>query len=251
MLWVLTSCKTAKNVTDTASIKRMAARKIVKKHLGNKLDITTLDARIRARYSSTKGDMRERLSLVVRLRIQKDSVIWIKANKVVTAFKAKITPDSFSFYSPIDKVYFKGDYTMLKNMLGIDVTFHQLQNLLLGQSIFEMKGKKFKAEIAKTSYKLTPKTQEELFNIFYKINPNHFKLDQLFLINEQKDKSLRIDYKGYKSFEETKAPIGIQINATEGMRYTFIDMDYKSIKFNTAISIPFRIPSNYKRITFK
>jgi hypothetical protein len=187
LLFAFASCRTVKNVTETETvIKKMSARKIVKKHLSNTLDVKTLDSKIKVRYSKNDVKGRERFEFTVRLRMRKDSVIWIKANKVITVFKAKITPTTFSFYSPVEKTYFEGDFIMLKQMLGIDVTFSQLQNMLTGQSIFEMKGKKYEATVDNKSYKLTPKIQEELFDVFFKINPKHFKLNQLYLTNEKK-----------------------------------------------------------------
>lgn len=251
----ITSCKTTKNVVKISTdVKKMSARKIVRKHLDNKVEVKTIEAKVKAVYSNTtKEGERTRNTFTVRLRMQKDSVIWIKANKVITIFKAKITPNSFSFYVsiPKNKHYFEGDYSMLKKMLGVDINFTQLQNMLFGQSIFEMKGKKYNAMIEDTSYKLTPKIQEELFNIFFKINANHFKLDQMYLTNEEKEQSLRIDYKGYKLFNKTRLPIGIMINAKEGLKYTYMNLDYKSITINKPISIPYRVPSTYKRLELK
>lgn len=251
-LMAFTSCRTVKNVTETdAVIKKMSARKIVKKHLENTLDVKTLDSKIKVRYTKYDKKGRERVEFTVRLRMRKDSVIWVKANKVITVFKAKITPTTFSFYSPVEKTYFEGDYIMLKQMLGVDINFSQLQNMLTGQSIFEMKGKKYDATIEGKSYKLVPKIQEELFDVFFKINPKHFKLDQLYLTNEKKNQSLRVNYKGYKLLSTTKVPTGIEINATEGINYTYMDLKYKSIQFNKPITIPFRIPKNYKRIVVR
>ncbi|MDT7831098.1 DUF4292 domain-containing protein [Flavobacteriaceae bacterium S356] len=253
---LLASCKTVKNVTDKTNvdIKKLSARKIVRKHLNHKVNINTMAAKMKVLYSNTtKEGKRTRNSFTARLRMQKDSVIWIKANKVITIFRAKITPNSFSFYVsvPKNKHYFEGDYEMLKRMLGVDINFTQLQNMLFGQSIFEMKGKKYSATIEETSYKLTPKIQEKLFDVFFKINANHFKLDQMYLTNEEKEQNLRVDYKGYKLFDKTWLPIGISINAKEGVKYTYMNLDYKSVTINKPISIPYRVPSAYKRLELK
>ncbi|MFY0603953.1 MAG: DUF4292 domain-containing protein [Flavobacteriaceae bacterium] len=255
LLIVFSSCKTIKNVTEANGvIKKMSARRIVKKHLENTFNANTLDSKMRVIYSNTnKEGERTRNTFTVRLRMRKDSVIWIKANKVITVFKAKITPNSFSFYVsiPNQKGYFEGDYSVLKRMLGVDINFTQLQNMLLGQSIFEMKGKKYEAEIEPNAYKLTPKIQDRLFDVFLRINPNHFKLNQLYLTNESKKQSLRVDYKGYKQFNTTRVPIGITMNAIEGLKYTYINLDYKSIVLDKPINIPYRIPRGYKRMVLK
>lgn len=252
---ILTSCKTTKNVVkkDT-DVKKMSARKIIRKHLENTFEAKTLDAKMKVVYeNTTKEGERTKNGFTVRLRMQKDSVIWIKANKVITVFKAIITPNSFRFYVsvPKNKHYFEGDYGMLKNMLGVDVTFGQLQNMLWGQSIFEMKGSKYKATIEGGSYKLVPKVQEELFNTLFRINPENFKLDQMYLTKEEKEQSLRIDYRKYKQIDQMWLPMGITINAKEGTKSTYMDLDYKSLNINRPISIPYRVPSTYKRLELK
>lgn len=246
---VFSACKTNKIITDTASIKEMPSRKIVKNHVANTFNAETLDSKIRVQYTNHRGDQRKRHSFTVRMRIKKDSVIWMRGKKsVISVFKIKITPKSFSFYSLIDKVYFEGDFSLLKRILGVEVNFSQLQDLLVGKSIFEMKGKRFLSEIEGESYKLTPKAQEKLFDVFFKINPNHYKLNQLFLVKEDKGQSLRIDYNEYTKLEKDFIPIKVVINASEGDRYTHINMRYSSLTLNKPINISYKIPSGYKRI---
>ena len=244
-----TACKTKQVVVETANVKSIPSRKIVKKHLENAFLANTLDSKIKVRYTNNRGDQRKRHEFTVRLRMKKDSVIWMKGTKVVTAFKVKITPDSFSYYSPLSKEYFEGDFSLLEKMLGVQITFSQLQDLLVGKSIFEMKGKRFSSEVVDNSYRLTPKTQAKLFDVFFKINPNHFKLDQMFLENSKKDQTLRIDYKAYSKLEGEYIPVKMMINATEGEdRYTWIDLTYRSLTLNKPVKLHYRIPSGYKRI---
>lgn len=243
------ACKTKQVVVETANVKSIPSRKIVKKHLENSFIANTLDSKIKVRYTNNRGDRRKRHEFTVRLRMKKDSVIWMKGTKVVTAFKVKITPDSFSYYSPLSKEYFEGDYSLLERILGVQVTFSQLQDLLIGKSIFEMKGKRFSSEVVDNSYKLTPKTQAKLFDVFFKVNPKHFKLDQMFLEKSDKDQTLRIDYKAYSKLEDDYIPTKMMINATEGEdAYTWIDLTYRSLTLNKPVKLPYRIPSGYKRI---
>lgn len=252
LVLIFSSCATTKSTTkEVGEIKKMSARKVVKKHLENVFEAKTVDSKIKVTYASTEEGKRKRHTFTVRLRMQKDSVIWIKGNKVITVFKARITPNSFSFYAPQSKVYFEGDYRMLYNMLGVEINFSQLQNMLTGQSIFEMKGKRYKASIEGDAYKLTPKTQKELFDVFFRINPRHFKLNQLYIKNEKKKQSLRVDYNEYKQFDKTRVPVKMTINAIEDLKYTFLNLDYKSVIINKPINIRYRVPKNYKRITIE
>lgn len=250
LLMVFSSCKTNKVIVEKSSLKTMSSKRIVKRHLENSFRANTLDSKIKVRYTNHRGSIRKRHEFTVRLRMKKDSLIWMKGSKVVTAFKIQITPNSFSFYSPISKEYFEGDFSLLKKILGVDLTFVQLQDLLIGKSIFDMKGKRFDSEISENSYKLTPKVQEQLFDVFFKINPDHYKLDQLYLSNEEKDQSLRIDYQKYARLKKDIIPTKMMINAAEGDYYTWIDLEYRSLKLNEPINVRYRIPDGYKRIDF-
>lgn len=250
VLFVAAACKSNKVAVETsANLKKLSARKIVKKHLATTFDANTLDSKIKVRYTNNRGSLRKRHQFTVRLRIKKDSVIWMRGNKALTVFKIKITPDSFGFYSPLSKEYFEGDFTLLERILGVKLSFGQLQDLLVGRSIFEMKGRRFDSEIADNSYKLTPKVQEQLFAVFFKVNPKHFKLNQLFLENEEKGQTLRIDYNKYDELKGDLIPTKMMINATEGEdAYTWIEMEYRSLRLNEPIKMPFKIPSGYKRV---
>ncbi len=246
----ITACKTTKVVIETAALKKMSARKIVKKHNENIFSANTLESKIKVRYTNNRGGQRKRHTFTARLRMKKDSLIWIQGKKsVVSVFKIKITPESFSFYSLVDKVFYEGDYEIIEKMLGIEISFSQLQNLLIGKSIFEMKGKRFKSEIVENSYKLTPKEQEDLFDVFFKINPKNYKLDQMLVKNEVKNETLRIDYNAYSELKNNIIPTKMMINATKGEdAYTWIDMEVRSLKINEPLKVRYKIPSGYKRL---
>src|SRR5690606_14237698 len=87
-------------------------------------------------------------SITVSLRMEKDKIIWVKASILgITIAKVLITPDSVGYYETIGKTYFEGDFTLLGEWLGTPINFQQAQNLLLGQSIFDLNASQYTAEI--------------------------------------------------------------------------------------------------------
>ncbi|QMU62924.1 MAG: DUF4292 domain-containing protein [Flavobacteriaceae bacterium] len=249
LLLVAVSCKTTKNVVDTKDIKKMSAKKIIKKHVSNTSGANTLEAKIKAKYRSTNGEKSEKHSFTVRLRIQKNEVIWLKISKTITIFKVKITPNSLRFYSPHEKIYFEGNFKILERILGMEIDFFQLQKMLVGESIFDLREKKYIASIENKSYKLVPKVEEQLFEIFFNINPYHFKLSKFYIKNNQKDQSLKVHYTKYKDFHTEQVPVGMGIQAKDGIKNTRMDLDYRSIELNKPLNIRYRVPKGYKRIT--
>lgn len=238
------SCKSSKNAVDASgAVVAMSSKKIIRKH--NNIAIPkTVDAKLKVNYKDTN----ENLGFSVNMKMVKDEVIWLKGTKIITIFKAQITPDKVRFYSPYKRNYFEGDFNMLKKLLGVDINFNQLQNLLLGQAIYDLKKSKQEVEIADNSYKLFPKEQISLFDIFYHINPTHFKVEKQYVVNALKDQRLDVAYPKYLKKGNLLFPEKIQIKAKEKNKFTNIDLNLRSIEFDKELEMPFKIPSGYKEI---
>ena len=242
---VFTSCKTKKNLMSANIIaKEMSAKKVARKHVASNFDKKSIDAKLKASFNN--GKLKQSIS--VNMKIKKDEVIYLKGTKFITVFKAKITPTSVSYYSPYAKNYFEGDFSMLKKLLGTDINFNQLQNLLLGQSIMNVKEEKQNVIINDNSYVLSPENQANLFDIFFAVNPSHFKLDKQSIVNSLKNQRLDILYPTYTLKDDAVFPSEIKIKAKQANKFTNIDFILKSVEFNTDFDISFSIPKGYKQI---
>jgi len=249
-LIVLSSCKSKKTLVDlnTPVLKKISAKKIIKKHNALSFDAKSLEAKLKVGYSDYKNGKRNKINFTVNLRVLKDSVIWMKGSKVISAFRVKITPSSFSYYSLIDKKYFQGDFSLLEKILGAKVTFSQVQNLLLGETILDLKKQKFISEIDDVTYKLTPRVQNELYRIIFLFDPKSFALKKQILNTHKNNKALDIDYKSNRLIENQLVPKKIMINVTQPEHFTTINIDFKTVTLNKQFSTPYRIPSSYKPI---
>ncbi|MGJ8743423.1 DUF4292 domain-containing protein [Polaribacter sp.] len=243
---VFTACKTSKNIIDANVVaKEMAAKKVAKKHIAANFDKKTIDAKFKVNFNNGKTNQ----SISVNLKIIKDEVIWLKGTKLISVFKAKITPTSVQYYSPYAKNYFEGDFSMLTKLLGVEINFNQLQNLFLGQSLQNVKEEKQEVVIVNNSYLLSPETQANLFDIFFAINPSHFKLDSQSIVNSIKNKRLDVFYPSYTIVDKVLFPSEININAKQLNSNNQIDFYLKSVEFNTNLDTSFSIPNKaYKRI---
>ena len=244
---VLTSCKTTKNMIDVNAVaEEISARKVAKKHIAANFDRETIDAKLKVNFNNGKTKQ----SLSVNMKMIKDEVIWLKGTKFITVFKAKITPTSVSYYSSVFKNYFEGDFSMIKELLGVDINFEQLQNLFLGQSLLNVKEEKQDLDIVSNRYILSPEKQAALFDIFFTINPSHFKLDKQSIINEDKNLRLDVKYPSYSLVDDEVFPTEINVKAKNAKSFTAIDLMYKSVVFDTELKMSFNTPSGYKRLEF-
>ena len=247
LMIVLTSCKTKKNMIDANVIaKEISAKKVAKKHIAANFDKKTIDAKLKVNFNNGKINQ----SLTVNLLIEKDKVIWLKGTKFITIFKAKITPTSVSYYSPFAKNYFEGDFSMIKQLLGVEINFEQLQNLFLGQSLLNVKEEDQELQIVNNRYILSPEKQAELFDIFFTINPSHFKLEEQSIINDAKNLRLDVKYPSYNLINKVVFPSEINITAKKLDSFTDIDIIYKAVEFNTDLKMSYDIPNGYKRLEF-
>ena len=245
---VFTSCKAKKDAIDaTATAKEISAKKVARRHLYSNFDKETLDAKFKVNFRNSKLKQ----SISVQLKIKKDEVIWLKGTKFINVFKAKITPEKIRFYSPLEKTYFEGDFLMIEKLLGTEINFQQLQHLFLGQAILDIKKEKQKVKIINNSYVLSPKIQANLFNVFFAVNPAHFKLDRQSIDNFIKNRQLDIKYPSYKLVDGEIFPQEINIKAKQDKKITTIDLILKAVEFNTDLNTSFTIPKGYKRINIK
>ena len=243
---IFTSCKTTKNMIDaTATAKDISARKVAKKHIAANFDKNTIDAKLKMNFDNEKTKQ----SLSVSLKMKKDEVIWLKGSKFITVFKAEITPTSVRFYSSVLKNSFEGDFSMIKDLLGVEINFEQLQNLFLGQSLTDVRAEDQEVEIVNNRYILSPEKQAELFDIFFNINPAHFKLDEQTIVNADKDLRLDVKYPSYNLIEDVVFPSAINIKAKNKKKVTTIDFEYKSVVFNDEVNMSFNMPKGYKKLS--
>lgn len=233
-------------IDANAIAKEISARKVAKKHIAANFDKKTVDAKLKVNFNN--GKTKQNLS--VSMKIKKDEVIWLKGSKFITVFKAEITPTSVRYYSSVFKNSFVGDFSMIKELLGVEINFEQLQNLFLGQSLLNVKEEKQGVEITNNRYVLSPEIQAELFDIFFTINPAHFKLEEQWIVNNEKNLRLDIKYPSYNLINEVVFPSEINVKAKNSKSVTAIDLEYKSVVFDADVYMSFNIPSGYKKLTF-
>lgn len=246
MIVVFSSCKVYKtNAVLDKTIKKISTKKLIKKINKASFNSNSLEAKYKVNFNDGKKDQR----FTVQLKLDRDSVIWLKGSKLVTVFKAVLTADKVAYYSSIFKNYFEGDYKILTDVFGVKVRFEELQNILLGQSITTFGKDDAKLTIQNNAYELLLNDTFNSFNVSYGINGTHFKLNQQRLVNTSKGQQLEINYPSYTSASGELLPSKIEIIATQGSRVNKITMSLKSIEINKNINTSFSIPKGYKKVS--
>jgi hypothetical protein len=244
VLFIL-SCKSNKIVTDGTVKENMSARSVIRIHYQNQINFKTLSGKMKLAYFDGESSK----SVTVSLRMQKDKAIWMSAPLGVV--KAYITPNRVSFYNKLQNEYFDGDFSYLSEILGTELDFGKLQNILLGQALFDLRNEKYEVSFDASDYILKPKKPLALFKILYRVEPDNYMISNQQLSQPLKQRMLDITYKNYQKINNRILPNEIVITAMEGDAENSIEIDYRSIEFNRTLNFPYKIPKGFKKIAIK
>ncbi|MCK0178745.1 DUF4292 domain-containing protein [Flavobacteriaceae bacterium S0862] len=246
VLLISFGCKSAKSITSNSELdSKISSRQLIKEHTKTFTKFKTLQARVKVEY--LQGDMEQTHS--INLRMEKDKTIWLSATLGIV--RAKITPTKVSFYNKLDNTYFDGNFSLISDLLGTDLDFNKVQNLLLGEALFDLTTNNYKVDVFDKSYLLQPKRQSELLEILLLLNPSHYKMDSQQISQALEQRILQIDYKDYQEVDKQVLPKNVNIIAVQGNFETQINMEFKSVSLDSDLRFPFRIPTGFKEIVVK
>ncbi len=217
-------------------------KQLIRENLKQTSNFKTLQSKLKITFNQNGKEQ----SHTVNFRIKKDEILWMSAT--FSVIRAMITPEKVSFYNKLDNTYFDGDYAYLSNLLGTELDFQKVQNLLLGESLYHLKDDSYKMSIEEKLYVLEPKRQRELFELFLLFDPSLFKIKSQQLSQNQELRHLQIDYKSYQEVDKQLLPEHISVIAVEANEQTTIDLEFKGVSLNEDLRFPFKIPSGFKEI---
>ncbi len=244
ILVVLSSCKSTKKIASGTIDNTISAKKIIQNHYQNQIDFKTISGKVKIDYSDGESSQ----GVNVSLRIKKDEVIWISA--LLGIVKAHITPQRVSFYNKLNNEYFDGDFSYLSSILGTEVDFTKLQNLLIGNAVLDLREDKYVVLNGDGAYGLKPKSQNELYKILFFLEPKNFKIANQELSQPWKNRFLKMKY-AYQEVGNKVMPNTVDIEAITDGRVNTIALDYRNIEFDRDLNFPYKIPKGFKEIVLK
>lgn len=246
LLLLITGCKSKVEAVSSGNLSnKISTNQIIKSHLNVETSFKTLQSKLKIDYKD--GDKSQ--GIPASLRIEKDKAIWI--NGPLGLARALVTPKKVQFYNKLTSEYFDGDFSLISTLLGTDLDFTKLQNLLLGEAIYNLNDDKYVSSITNDAYILKPKKQRDLFELLMLFDPDHFKVKAMQVAQPSEKRLLEVDYKSYQKIEKQYFPKDIKIDATEDDEKVTIQIELKSITLNETLRFPFKIPSGFEEIIIK
>lgn len=237
------SCKTKKiNIENNQQVSKIN-QQILENHEKSLPEFKTISSNLTAIILKEY----KQNSIPLTLRIKKDEIIWISAPLGVA--KVLITPEKVSYYNKLESVFFEGDFKFVENFLGFKLNYKDIENLLLGQVIFQDEVKKsFKSQKnIENHQEISTETQNLIIkNSFTKF----FRVYKTDITSREKNINLNVIY-DYQVIDNERFPqyISMEIVTEEGKNN--IDISVNSVEKNKDLTFPYKIPSGYKPLTIK
>ena len=241
----LTSCGSSKVIADGNIDDSLSIRSVIKNHEAGEVNFNTLSGRLGIDFDD--GD--DSQSVTVSLRMKRDEVIWLSAPLGV--IKVLITPDRVTFYNKLNNEYFDGDYSYLNKLLGSEIDFGKLQNLLLGQAIISLQGRKYDLQYSSETYELKPKPSLEFYKLFLKIEPKYFRLASQQVAQPEQKRLMEVRYTSYQQIQGEVLPDKVRIAAIDHDDRITIGITYKQLELNRELRFPYKIPNGLDPVALK
>lgn len=236
----LQSCKSRKAKEDCTTYLPKFPKDVLETVTENLADYEYVSLRVKANYSQGSNSN----SFGMNVKMQKDSFVWVSVVAVIEVARAYITADSFKLIDRINRKYYLGAISDLKQFTGQDLSLRQLQELFVGNplygvNLFQQKNDELRSDyLEHISSGIINKVQ--LSGCFRPMTME-------FSSNANADK-IRVDYKNFtKEKNVGYMPTLVNIDAEgNGKKYNML-MEYSSISAEPFSDIQFTIPSKYEK----
>ncbi|HET9503425.1 MAG TPA: DUF4292 domain-containing protein [Hymenobacter sp.] len=186
------------------------------------------------------------------LRVRRDSAIWLSGSLIgIEGVRALLTPDSVRVVNRLQKSYFAGDYAYLSQLLGVPVSYQQMQAILLGDYQPAPKGAvpvvKAEGDNQNVTYPQAPLVIEQL------VSTATGRLQQLKVSESAAQRSLTVGYSDFQKPSGTELPFAFTtsvVGQQASAGTTTATLNFQKVEVGAGnLDFPFSIPKGYKKET--
>jgi len=229
--FAVSGCKSRKTIAPIA-----ITNETVVSYWDNQMGFSNIEARGKA--TVTMNGKTNNVSM--HLKMKKDSVIWGKFSLFGFGASILITQDSFFMVDNINQQYMAYNNSYLDQFLGFKAEVGQVQNLLLGNAIFDREKYKLNMDMSgmKASEGIATNTLD--FNdVFRTLFSN--------ISTPDTTQSADIQYDKYEKFNQSLMPKIVNIKVRKGDQKIQAVLNYQNINANPNLTFPFKIPNGFRR----
>lgn len=277
-LFFLSSCRTTRRVvTSTAVVKPMPTNRLIRNIENNAFDYRHLSIK---RISCQFDNGKTKASFKASVQADKDKEITVMISKLnIPVGRVWLTPDSVKFINYMEKNYFLDDYTYLSSLLGMNLNFETIHDIISNnifsldkgeserekpdyqaridsgfyvlQSVRKMKIKKLdrkqdgEKRLERKSRKII--VDSPVNQLIY-VDPETFKLRKIRMDDPVEKRKLNITFDDYTPVGKQLYPGEISLDFTSAESKVQLKVRFAGFSLENEKEIKFRLPEKYTRI---
>lgn len=210
------------------------------------MDFEYLDSKLKLKYE----DGIDGFGAKVKLRMKKDSLIWISITKTnIEGVRMLITPEEIHILDRMEKIYTVLTFDSLQSRFQVDLSFDLLQSLIIGNLPF--------SDFSEDSITIEENFQvihqkQNRANIHNYINQNTSQLEKLIVADEQTSGVLEWVYSNFSDLNGNSFPnqndISLLFTSKGIAQQISVSLEHQSIKIpDEPLVFPFKVSDSYTK----
>jgi hypothetical protein len=235
-----TSCATLSTASSEGNIKKKSVQFLLNKLEKNRIDYSWFGSKAKVKYEGSD----KKIVFSALVRMQKDSLIWLKLKKMnVEGLRILITPQTIEILNRQESSYTKKPFSFLQQEFGIDWSFSDVQDLIIGNPVL-YKQRKLLASTAANSYLIqSPNAQKEVLKIF--LHASDYRMKEIR--GSEKNNRIAIQYDTYETINEQNLPLQKNIQIDSERETILLQIEFSKVELNEVQKHSFKIPDSYRK----
>lgn len=209
------------------------------------------------KISTSYKDTNQEVSFKTSVRMIKDSAITAMITYAgIPIVNSIITKDSLQFTNKKDRCFVKTTLKILRQELGVDFDYKNLQEILLGHPLGYNSQQKYYQIHDPYSYIVSSHRKREIkkmerknfddFILKYYFTNDRLGIKKIEIENNKDSTYISVNYKSKKNIENYWIPDEVEIRIAIKKNIILIMLNYEKIEVNQEQEIYFTIPENYE-----
>ncbi len=244
----LFACRSKKNTTYVPLESRqdsMTKEKQVKEEILNQIvqgenRFTFYQANVKADYKEdSKG-----LGFDILLVMEKDKYIWMSITALlgIEVARVMITTDSVRILDRLHRKCISTDFSYLQQMSNVPFQLENLQNLIIGNTIFKNSEEKSLIDTLLGNIAVYTLLNSQKQSTFYN---NQYRPQKSIITDQNQQKELKVDYNLFTQTDRMVLPSKIDINIRAEKRIDCV-FELSNFVFEKKREVQFNVPSGYE-----
>lgn len=185
-------------------------------------------------------------SFTTHIRWKFDESIWMSFTMFgIEGYRILIQPDSFKMIDKLNNQYIIAPFSYFQSLAKIDISFNEIQEMLLGQALFSDSRK---MDVDKGAKEISILAQDVRYVNMTKLETFTGNIVSQFIQDNFNGRKMTIHQGNYYYDSGGKFPLIRDISISDKGSIINVKMDFNKIKTEETQEYPFEIPPKYKRV---